>query len=312
MTSSSLLVVALAPAVERYLWVSSLQPGGIMKATRAEAAPGGKGVHVALAAQALGANVVVTGILGGSTGHQLAHACAGAGLNHRWVAGTHETRWCTCLIDSEATVMTEVDEPATAVTGQDWGALVSTLGQIVAEVRPSAVALAGSLPGSVEQDDLKSLVDVPRASGVPILLDTSSSGLRAGLALGVDWVKVNESEAVEVVGGQHGDNPPRLARALMAQGAKNAIVTLGSRGAVAALNDGSVHAIAGRPVDGGYAVGSGDCFLAGLSVGLQEGDIDHALRLASAAARVNLHSPRVAQFTRADVDAEAATSREIR
>ncbi|MFV0450780.1 MAG: 1-phosphofructokinase family hexose kinase [Propioniciclava sp.] len=306
-----LLVVALAPAAERYLWLEALSPGGIMRATRTEVTPGGKGVHVALAAQALGARATVVGITGGLTAAAITRGCAQAGLDHRWVPAATETRWCTCLIDTATSTMTEIDEPATGVRSADWQQLSAVVAETLATDRPGAVALSGSFPATLGAEELAALVVLCADAGVPVLLDTSREALRAGLAAGATWVKVNEAEAREVLGeGPARPDPASLCREMRRAGARNAVVTLGARGALACLEDGTRINVPATPVARGFAVGSGDCFLAGLAVGLLEGRTPtDALLLASAAARLNTASPLVAQFQRADVDAEQARAR---
>ena len=54
-----LLAVCPNPSVDYSIWIDSLEPGKVHRATREERYPGGKGVHVAMAAAELGEDVTL-------------------------------------------------------------------------------------------------------------------------------------------------------------------------------------------------------------------------------------------------------------
>lgn len=295
-----LLSIATAPAWERYLWVGELEPGAIHRTSRVTVRPGGKGVHVALAGSRLDLRTKVLGIADGGTGQAFRAALAVDGIDARFVAGEALTRTCTCIVDESTRLVTEIDEPATAVTTGEWSDLVATATTALHGAR--VLAISGSLPASVSPERVASLIQAAAVAGALSVLDTSGPALRHGLAARPDWVKVNEHEAREVLGASLAVVDLELARGLQALGGRNAVVTLGERGCAAALEGGEVIRVVGQPVVRGAAVGSGDCFLAGLAAGLIEACApQEALTLATAAAGLNAGSVLVAEFTRADV-----------
>lgn len=232
MMARKLLVVATAPAWERYLWIRELRPGDIHRTRRVIIRPGGKGVHVALAATRLGLMPKVLGIVDPGTSRDFSGSLLREGIEAGFVAGEGLTRTCTCIVDERSGLMTEVDEPATAVSEAEWSQLL-THARSSCEEGAEVLAISGSLPKSVPPERVGELVRAASSVGVLTVLDTSGQALVAGLTAGPDWVKVNEHEARDVLGTSVKSSGTELAQGLQQRGGKNAVVTMGERGCVA-------------------------------------------------------------------------------
>jgi ribokinase len=118
---------------------------------------------------------------------------------------------------------------------------------------------------------------------------------------GVDWVIPNELEAEQLTGER---SPERAHAALLAMGARHALVTLGSRG----VYDGTTHHAAFRvePVD---TTGAGDAFVGAFAAALAEDHRD-PLRFAQAAAALKVTRTGAQNLpTRAEVDSLLARAR---
>jgi len=63
-----ILCVAGNPSIDKLFEVAEIEIGEIHRPDRMIALPGGKGIHVAQVATALGAEAVVTGLLAGHAG----------------------------------------------------------------------------------------------------------------------------------------------------------------------------------------------------------------------------------------------------
>ena len=308
MRARPLLVVALSPALERYLTVPQLALGAIHRASEVAVLAGGKGVHAAQAARVLGADLALYGVVGGPAGQAMRDQIAASGIRAQWVEGRRPTRTCTCITDALAQTMTEVDEAATSLEHEEVrrltravleGAGADSTGFAGNGTDGSAVvALSGSLPAGFPPDALAALLGELEAIGATSLIDTSRDALAASLAARPSWVKVNHDEASAILGGGvPGEATPEsgllLALQLQTDGPRNAVVTLGEAGSVAALEDGSRWRLTGPGVERGLAVGSGDCFLGTLGVGLARGlDAVSALSLATACLLYTSPSPR--------------------
>jgi ribokinase len=123
-----------------------------------------------------------------------------------------------------------------------------------------------------------------------------------------DYVTPNESEAAMLTGIPVGNitEAERAADALLARGARNAVVTLGAQGALVKNSLLSVHVPA---VDAGRVVettGAGDAFNGGFAIALSEGkSIVAATRFGCAVAGISVTRPGTAPSmpTRTEVDA---------
>src|SRR5262249_48002577 len=117
-------------------------------------------------------------------------------------------------------------------------------------------------------------------------------------------VKPNREEA-EALTGRTIDGPAaaaRVALALAEQGIAMPVVSLGAAGAVAAREGLAVHAWISLPA-AAHPVGSGDCVLGGVAVGLARArDVDDVLRLGVACGAANTLSPETGWVRRDDVD----------
>ncbi len=291
-----ILAVALSPSLDRTLVVDRIRLGGITRPQQVVQVAGGKGFNVARAAQALAVPVTAFGILGGPTGTVVAELLGIAQVPVVILAGAQNTRTCTSIAARNDGSLTEFYEPATG-TAAEFEHLAEAVLEAVAPGQ--WVALAGSLPPTVAPDRLADLVTALRDRGARVALDSSGPALEAALDAGLAVVKVNAAEAAEIVGQ---DAPPAsLVRSLRARSGALAVVTAGSDGAWAMADE--VRQV-DSPVRGGFPVGSGDCFLAGLLAGLaQNSTFDEAVRQAAAVAAANALRPGAAVFSRDDVDA---------
>jgi 2-dehydro-3-deoxygluconokinase len=145
------------------------------------------------------------------------------------------------------------------------------------DLDPAQVAAAGVLHVTgitpALSDSARATVDhaveLARAAGVPVSFDLNyrsalwppdrAAAVCRDLAARADIVFAGDDEA-ELLG--LGGDPAALAGGLAALGAGHAVVKLGGRGAVAAV-DGRVHAVDPVPVRAVDPVGAGDAFVAG-------------------------------------------------
>jgi 1-phosphofructokinase family hexose kinase len=291
----SLLCVALSPSVDVTYVVAALRPGRTHRPTTAVHVPGGKGFNAARAAAALGSDVAAAGIVGGGSGRWIAAELAGAGIAADLVDGGATTRTCMSVLDGCTGELTEVYEPASPVTADEWERLAAAVA--CRAPRAAWVTLSGSLPAGAPDDAVATLAGA--AAGVPVVLDTHGTALAAGIGH-ADVVKVNAAEAAALLGEPPSTGPAVLATGLLDVAARPrlAVVTIGAGGAVAAARDaGPVHARPAAHPAGAFAVGSGDAFLAGLAGALAEGrGVPDALRRAVAAGWANALVPGAARL----------------
>lgn len=286
------MIVCLAanPSVDKLFEIDSLRPGEIHRPDGFVQVAGGKGLNVARAAHALGGDVRAVAMLRGHTGKWLAEMLAAEGVDGTFVWSHGENRSSLSVADRETGGLTEFYEHGAEVPEASW---VETV-QAIAELLPGAgwLTISGSLPPGPSVESYSELVAEARAAGVQVALDSEGDRLRFALEGQPDVVKVNASEAAELLdlATDTRDGAVEAARALRARAGGDGhagLVTRGADGVVLAAPDGSCWE--GRLyVRGHYPVGSGDSFLAGLVVALDRGDgWGQALQLALGAATAN-------------------------
>jgi 1-phosphofructokinase family hexose kinase len=297
--------VAPNPSIDRTYDIDRLIPGGIHRPARARAVAGGKGINVARAAHALGADVVAVPLLRGHAGQWLADELAGHGIAVRagWAPG--ETRTCISIHDPMTDGLTEFYESGDPIPADAWSAFEALVGEVL-EGGAGVMTISGSLPTGAGDDALLGLCRVARQAGVPVHLDAHGSGLLAALAERPSILKLNAAEAAEIAQlvDPTGDGQPRdpsaAVEALVTFADRAVVVTRGREGAVVAGPDGRWR-VGPVPVEGRYPVGSGDAFLAGLATALAAGDeLDRALRLATGAGAANALVPGAGELDPAE------------
>jgi 1-phosphofructokinase family hexose kinase len=300
-----IVCVAGNPAIDKLFEVQAVRPGEIHRPDAFVPLPGGKGIHVAQVATALGAEAIATGILAGHHGRWLAETLAAEGVPgvFAWAA-QGETRSCLTVADRATGGLTEFYEDGLQVTPEDWAALVAVVDELLAQ-GPSWLAMAGSVPaapgGAV---GYASLVTAARAAGVRSAVDSRGADLARALEAGPDLVKINAGEASELLSATNIDDiapAHEAAHAIRARAGGDGhavVITLGERGMVMLDPDGAAWrgTVTGH---GAYPVGSGDAFLAGLLVALTAdppAPWPEAARLALGAATANAQIPGAARL----------------
>jgi 1-phosphofructokinase family hexose kinase len=321
-----IVCVAGNPAIDKLFEVDALRAGEIHRPEAFVALPGGKGIHVAQVATALGAEAIATGILGGHHGRWLAETLAAEGVPgaFAWAQG-RETRSCLTVADRAIRGLTEFYEDGIRATRDDWAALACIVDELLAR-EPSWLVMAGSVPAAEGVEGYAQLVRTARAAGVPSAVDSRGPDLARAIAEWPDLVKINAAEACELLQVPAGEldgvaaaHEAALAIRERAGGDGHAVViTLGEQGMVLIDPDGDAwHGVVG--VHGDYPVGSGDAFLAGLLASLDTDPLarwPEAARLGLGAAAANaevrgagrLHGTRARELAgRAEVRALGRT-----
>ncbi len=273
-----------------------------MRAASARVAAGGKGVNVARALSALGAEARCMGPLGGPSGRILADLAEADGLDAAWTWCEVETRSCMILVDSAARQTTVINEAGPRFLPGDWTRVCADV--LARTARAQGVCLSGSLPPGVPSEGLAGLCRSLVESGQAPWVDSSGPALAAVLSVRGVRLKINREEAQELLGLPLDSVAAcgAAARQILRRGLTTVVMTLGTEGAVLAAAEGCWHAMS-PPVDTANAVGSGDSFLAGLVAALTSGrDLPEALRWGVAAGAANALANGGARFAREQFD----------
>lgn len=277
--------IAPSPSIDRLFEVERLRPGEIHRPSRFVRVPGGKGLNVARAAAALGADVRAVALLGGASGRWIADELERMGLPLAASGCAGETRSCLSVSDREAGSLTEFYEESAAVSPEEWEAFVRSAESAAASA--DWVTISGSLPPGAPADGYERLA----GSANKVAVDTAALGDARP-----ELVKVNATEASALTGlpiGTIGEvmEAAQLLRRRIGGDEHAAAVTAGVNGTVLVAPDGTAWR-GSLTATGQYPVGSGDAFLAGLVTALTGGDDwPDALAAALGAAAANAEVP---------------------
>ena len=267
--------------IDRTLAIEELRPGEVLRFDAAAVTPGGKGVNVARVAREMAAGAVLLGFVPGRTGAAAAGLLADEGISLRGVAVGGEIRSTAVILERSGRV-TVFNEPGPALASGDWerfeAAVAETLeGQVV-------LACSGSLPPAAPVDGYARLVSLAHARGAVVVVDVGGAALDAALAAGADVVTPNLAEAEGLLHGradetvEAGDAEIVRARgmgaalALVARGARRAVVTAAEAGAAIADGDDASWVAAPAVASVVNPIGAGDAFVGGLALALERGE----------------------------------------
>lgn len=303
-----ILCVTPNVSVDRTVQVPGFDAGGVWRAQRVRVSCGGKGINVARAAAALGHDVTCAGLVAGHTGRLAAEQAEFEKLSAAWTWIAGETRTCIIIIGS-AGATTVINEPGTPVTPLDWRRFERDVAAAAAQA--DVVCISGSLPPATPADGLAALVAAARGDGRPVWVDTSMPVLTGAFDAAPVAIKINADEAAVLLGRTLAGTKDlaAAARVIADRCAGPVAITNGADPAVLLVENVLWQAVPPR-TDVVSAVGSGDCFLAGLALALAEGAAPgEALRRAVAAGTANALEATAGHIDLSDVARLTAETR---
>lgn len=281
--------------IDRTSTLGELRPGDVLRLSDVVVTPGGKGLNVARAALALGVPARLVSFVPGHTGRASAALIEEEGVDLVAVPAPGEIRSTSVILEPSGRA-TVLNEPGPELGPGDWEAYEAALGHALAD--HAVLVGSGSLPPGAPGDGYARLVTLAREHGRRSVIDANPAALEAALAAGPDVVTPNLAEAQGLLHGRADetvetspDAPEQAldaARALVARGAKAAVVTAAAAGAAVATRDERAfitapHAEVRNPI------GAGDVLTSALAAALERGaDVLAAARegVAAAAAAV--------------------------
>ncbi len=293
--------------IDRTGTIAELRPGDVLRFERVVVTPGGKGLNVARAARALGADALLVGFVPGETGRVGAAMIEREGIALRAVPCGGELRSTTIVIEHGGRT-TVLNEPGprdrTAPTGRR-----SRRRSRSRWARTACWSARAACRPAVPATRTRGWRRSRPAAGVPCVVDAAGPALARALAARPAVVCPNLAEAEEVLGAAAGAQPvqtapdarPRAlaaAAALVARGARGALVTADAAGAALAIADGPAHWLpAPRIANVRNPIGAGDVLASALAAALERGEpLLEAARRGVAAAAASVESPTAGEL----------------
>jgi tagatose 6-phosphate kinase len=292
-----ILTLGTSPALARTMQFASLMIGDVNRTRNVVEYAAGKATNVARAARTMGHDVLTLGLQGGPRGRMLLDALDAEGIAHAFVETRSPTRLCTTVIDARNGTATELIEESPDVCPSDGESLLAMLRAKLS--RDDVLVLSGSLARGLAPDFIGRCVRVAHEVGARTIVDTSAEALQTAVRERPDVVKINVGELAGVVPGElHASM-----RSLQATFAGTLIVTGGAGPTLALRGHHWLEAVPPR-VQVVSPIGCGDCFAAGVALGVARGDdLRSWLRHGTALAGANAETTRSAVFERARAEA---------
>jgi 1-phosphofructokinase family hexose kinase len=267
--------------IDRTLSIDELRPGEVLRFESAAVTPGGKGVNVARVAREMGAPAVLIGFVPGRTGAASLELLTDEGITARGVAVGGEIRSTAVILERSGRV-TVFNEPGPPLAPGDWERYEA---EVAAALEGHGVlACSGSLPPQAPVDGYGRLTALAHARGALAIVDVSGAALDAALAAGPDVVTPNLAEAEGLLHGRADETVEAgdvevvraraldAARALVARGARRAVVTAAEAGAAVAEGGDASWLPAPRVASVVNPIGAGDALVGGLGLALERGE----------------------------------------
>ena len=294
-------VAGFNTALDKLVDVDLLRAGAMQRISGIRVSFGGKGLHVAQTIASLGEKVRLVGLVDAMSGPAIATLMRERGVEFHGIQISGTIRTCLAIRERDGRI-TELLEPGPELDAATREKMLATFRRLALD--SDLAVMSGRLPPGCADATYADLVRELQSAGVRSLVDASGSALRLGVEARPFLVKPNRDEAAALFGNPVSEiaDGVAVARMLLARGVPMAVVSLGADGVVAAHGAEVLHA--NVPVERVVsAVGSGDCLVAGLAVGLTRGDsLEAMLRLGAACGAANA-TAGLGYAQRADIDA---------
>jgi 6-phosphofructokinase 2 len=295
--------LTLNPTVDLTMSVDKVMPTRKLRCDNPRRDPGGGGINVARAFHELGGTVTAVFPAGGPTGLFLKEILRLKGIAYRDVEFKALTRESFSINETSSGDQYRFVLPGPILTKDEWESCLEKITHL--EPAPSFVVASGSLPRGVPDDFYARLASILKERETRLILDTSGEPLRIALEEGVYLVKPNLEELAELMN-EDLEEPAaqeQACRKLISQGGCEVVtLTLGSEGALLVSREEIVR-LPALKVQVNSAVGAGDSFVAGVTLGLVRGwPLRQAFCLGMAAGTASLTTPGTELCRRADTE----------
>jgi 1-phosphofructokinase family hexose kinase len=287
-----ILTLTVNPAIDRNLTVDRLVFEDRAYILSTEEGPGGRGFNASRVIHSFGGKTMAVSPVGGESGERLRAYYLQCGFPMEIVAIQAESRVNLAITDQQGLTV-KLNERGPRITPEELAGIDEAVRRNLDKAL--WLMLCGSLPPGVTASFYSNLVEAARLKNVKVLLDTDGDALEAGLEAKPTIVAPNQQEAERLLNralitrGHFLDAAERI----RLMGADGVVLSLGSRGAVGALDGTRLEAVPPR-IDAVCPIGSGDALAASFVWAMsRKNDFADALRWGVAAGTASAKLPGV-------------------
>jgi 1-phosphofructokinase family hexose kinase len=158
---------------------------------------GGNGINSGVIAHRLGAEVILTGFLGGKNGDEIKNLLRKNKIPQKFISIAGETRMNVSISSLSNHQQTRLSFPGPEISRREGISLERFLRKVRAR---DVVLLGGSLPQGLRKHYLKDLIKALVTKDVRVLLDLPGKDLKKVLKLGAHFIKPNLAEFQLLIG----------------------------------------------------------------------------------------------------------------
>lgn len=288
----TILTLTMNPAIDRIVTVDRLVFEDRAYILSTDFAAGGRGINAARVLKSFGAKILAVTTSGGDSGKRLEENLTADGFPTELVKIKNNIRTNLTISDRQG-LSVKLNEQGPVLSESEW----NRLRKAVEKHLPDAtwLMLCGSLPPGVPADFYARLIHQAEKHKVNTLLDTDGEPLQPGIEAGPTVVTPNQSEAERLLGRAliTRSHSIEAVQRIKAMGAKHALLSLGSRGVVAASQNGVFEVLPPR-IDAVCPIGAGDAMGAAFVWAISRGNsFEESLRWGVAAGTASAKLPGI-------------------
>ena len=228
-----IITITLNPAIDRRMRLDhQVNLNHLNRTKESVREPGGKGITVTRAINALGGDSVAIGFCGGQNGRILKDMMTSMNIMHDFVDVAGQTRVNIQIIDPKGQ-HTEFNEPGPQISEHDFLRLLEKMDGYLDD--RNIFVVSGSLPPNFPLANYRKMLKTIKKAGCHLVIDAAGDILREALAFEPDFVKPSLFELAEFVGEQPTTDPETSvarARQMLEAGAQAVCVSMAHEGSV--------------------------------------------------------------------------------
>lgn len=291
--SKPILTLTVNPALDRIITVDRLVFEDRAYIESTTQAAGGRGINAARVLTSFGAEVIAVTTSGGENGRKFEAHLQDDAFGTEIVKIRNGIRTNLTISDRQG-LSVKLNERGPNITTLEQGRIIKAAEKLLP--KSSWLMLCGSLPPEVDPHLYTRLIELAAKHKVETFLDTDGDPLLYGLEAKPTIVKPNQSEAERLL------NTALITRSqlieavqrIKALGPESVVLSLGSRGAIAATSAEGVLEVIPPSVEALCPIGAGDAMSAVIVWALKRGEsFSDALRWGVAAGTASSKLPGI-------------------
>ena len=294
--------VTFNPAIDYIVRMDDFKAGYTNRTKSEEYYFGGKGINVSTVLAGLGVDNTALGFISGFTGKALASGLEEQGMKTDFIEIEGGFTRINVKIKNDASAGAEdFNRTETEINGQgpviDEEAVSELFAKIEAMTADDILVVSGSVPASMPDDIYAEIMKGTQKKGIMTVVDATGDLLLNVLPYGPFLIKPNNDELSEMLGEvlETKEDIARGAKELRKKGARNVLISMGSKGAVLVTENDEVISADAVKCEAVNTVGAGDSMVAGFLAGyIKTKDYSYALKLGIAAGAATAAAPGLA------------------